>query len=335
MFKIKKIPLTVAAVLVLKSSMLLAGAMGNICSSSNVTMPCSPNMWEIGATALYLQPIYSFEGSMPAAAFTADDQTIGRTSFPSYGWGLGFMVEAAYHSERGEDLNLNWYHFNNTSTITRIYQTANEAPEETVKLQPQWNALNAEFGRRINLDELQNLRFHFGAQYARIRTQSKEGPIFLIDGSLLVSQTETTESNFNGVGPRGGLDINYEFIDGFSVYGKGAVALLVGSASFDTDRVLLKEPLNGSANSGSRRMVIPELEAKLGLQYNLELGASGGGYENNLVFDLGWMGVNYFGAQMYGIDTYLTPYPRRSEVSQTNFALQGLYFGVKWIGNGV
>jgi len=66
---------------------------------------------------------------------------------------------------------------------------------------------------------------------------------------------------------------------------------------------------------------VPELEAKLGLNYGYALA------QGQLSVDAGWIWVNYFNpmviASRYAFDG----------VEQSNFGVQGPFFGLKWMGN--
>ena len=345
MLKIKK---TVAALLALGSCSVFAGTMGPTCLAGNVTVPCEKKGWEVGGQALYLQPIYSVNGATPAAIFKTDN-TYGYTPYAQPSWAWGFMVDGAYHWGAGKDLTLSWYHVNHATVLgNQPYQDA--APNgnvpivvtQNLSLHPQWDAANAEFGRRIDLDAQSNLRFYGGVQYARIVTSANgyiaQGDKNLAGGLVTNGTYLNINSNFNGFGPRGGLDLNYDLPYGFTAYAKGAGGLLVGSAGFTNER-LGTVGVGGaiSANTGSRTMLIPELEGKLGFKYHYQMPAwTKQTSPSDLTLDAGWMWVNYFEAQMMGTNESgrgAAVIPNRVDVNQTNFALQGLYFGLNWLGN--
>jgi len=339
MLKLKK---TMAALLALGSCSVFAGTMGPTCLAGNVTVPCENKGWEVGGQALYLQPIYSMAGSSPMAVF-GDNDNFGYTRYPQPSWAWGFMVDGAYHWGMGKDITLSWYHVNHATVLAnQPFQDAlNGAPKPVLNmnlsLHPEWDAANAEFGRRIDLDQQSNLRFFAGVQYARIVNQSN-GYIAKGDNQVISNNTYLkVNSNFNGFGPRGGLDLNYDLPYGFTAYAKGAGGLLVGSAGFTNDRLGLLGGAGFSANTGSRTMLVPELEGKLGFQYHHQMTTWVKQQSpSELTLDAGWMWVNYFEAQMFGTNESgrsASIAPNRVDVSQTSFALQGLYFGLNWLGN--
>ena len=331
MINLKKASL---AILMSGSNMLFAGTMGSACVPGNVTTPCLQSGWEVYAHALYLQPTISntnnmfFYNSLQTGSST-NIQTTWQNFDPSWGW--GFDVAGAYHFGMGKDINFNWSRVHNKSTVTQPVssETTFMLPivSDVSSVNPQWDIANAELGQRVNIDDTSVLRLHAGVQYARINT---DFDATYSDGSLLSRAT----ANYNGFGPRLGADLYYglehvmDKLTGLSVYGKAASALLVGPESFHSSITVpyLGAAYMGSA-SGTHINIVPELEAKLGVQYTYAL------TQGELSVDAGWMWNTYFNAQAVA---YTYNYQGSAEVyseNQSNVGLQGLYFGLKWVGN--
>ncbi len=347
MLNLKK---TAAAVLALSSSAVFAGTMGPVCSAVNVTVPCESTAWDVGARALYLQPTYAGDAY---GYLTTNNQ--GRAGKYNKNWGWGFMIEGSYHFETGSDANLNWYHYDKASTQgytvpqggslsntlgypVQTTQPTSGAFAASVKSVPKWDAVNLEFGQHVDVGEKKAFRFHGGVQYARVANQvniyanasgtgnSMRGPVTTINGTDNVDYTLTfkRKPTFNGFGPRVGADLGYDFGYGLGIYANGAGALLAGSSKvssiYYSTGVVSGDTTPRSFNqSASRPAVVPELEAKLGLSYDYAVA------QGDLTLDVGWMWLNYFNATQ-SISPSTTP-------SSGDFGLQGLYFGLKWMGN--
>ncbi|MDF1677787.1 MAG: Lpg1974 family pore-forming outer membrane protein [Legionellaceae bacterium] len=330
MLKLKK---TAAAVLALGSSAVFAGTMGPVCSAVNVTVPCESTAWDVGGRALYLQPVFSGGGYSYAAI---NDN--GRFVDYNNNWGWGFMIEGSYHFETGSDANLNWYHFSRSAS--KSYSVTNAggignlvavsaATTGTINTDPKWDAVNLEFGQHVDYGEKKNIRFHGGVQYARIaNTTTLDATIVgSVTSSLItapISGTYTAsfqrKPTYNGFGPRVGADMDYEWGNGLGVYANGAMALLAGSSKVSnsyTDN-------QGSqlTTSASKSTISPELEAKLGLKYDYAVA------QGDLTLDVGWMWVNYWNVtqSVAGIGPV-------TAAQEGDFGVQGLYFGLKWLGN--
>ncbi|MDX2346218.1 MAG: Lpg1974 family pore-forming outer membrane protein [Legionella sp.] len=323
MLNLKK---TAVAVLALSSSAVFAGTMGPVCSAVNVTVPCESTAWDVGARALYLQPSYA-GGDYGYAAINDN----GRYVEYNKTWGWGFMIEGSYHFETGSDANLNWYHFgkSNKKSYTIADGSAGVvAPDGsftgTSKTNPKWDAVNLEFGQHVDFGEKKDIRFHGGVQYARIANNVKLGVTpsteattpagVLPPGATATFQRKPT---YNGFGPRVGADMGYEWGNGLGVYANGAAALLAGSNKVSA--VFTDTTGNRIAQSASKPTVAPELEAKLGLKYDYAVA------QGDLTLDVGWMWVNYWNVTQ-------TIAPATTPV-EGDFAVQGLYFGLKWLGN--
>jgi len=322
MLKLKK---TAIAVLALGSSAVFAGTMGPVCAPGNVTVPCERTAWDFGAQALYLQP------SVNGLGYAGSTQvgTVATYNEHAYRWGWGFMIEGSYHFNTGNDLNLNWYHWNRSATITPGAGFSNSTavtsyfPDVALQAKPKWDAVNLEFGQHVDFGDARFVRFHGGAQYARINTRRA-----LAAGGYTTAAGVSTpgavaiERNltYNGFGPRVGADLVYGFGNGLGIYAKAASALLVGSQGFNTAYTPVAiNPLLHTYSSGSRTQIVPEVESKLGAQYTYSMA------QGDLSLDAGWMWLNYFNASHVGRGF--------GTETRADFGLQGPFVGLKWVGN--
>jgi hypothetical protein len=299
---------TTAAVLALGSSTLLAGTMGPVCAPGPVTVPCEHTAWNIGGQAIDLQII--------------DNSDVGfiRNHHRGYNrWNWGFQLEASYHFNTGNDINVNWYHLD---TGTHRHALTNGYFSAFGRFKQQWDAVNGELGQFVDFSANKKIRFHGGFQFARIKSQRGFALVVpaLFDAGLRRS------SQYNGFGPRTGIDMNYVFTGyGFGIYAKAATALLVGTAKFTGNPYFIDyNPDDFIAYytrrvHGSRTAIVPELEAKLGANYTYAMA------QGDLSIDAGYMWFNYFNA------VHTTR--RFNDVRVTDFGASGPYVGLKYVGN--
>ena len=328
MLNLKK---TAVAVLALSSGAAFAGTMGPVCSAVNVTVPCETTAWDFGAKALYLQPSVAGLGvERTITTGSGTTHTFGRN--PQWAW--GFMIEGSYHFNTGNDINLNWYHLNQSSS--RSFAAGGTIPIEVGPLasigitpgassfstDPHWDAVNLEVGQHVDFGENKSIRFHGGAEYARLTNSSSAIGTDTVDALFLgsiplsgvVSHTDTSKPSYNGFGPRVGADMAYDWGNGLGVYANGAAAILAGSSK--TSITHTDSLGNAMTMSGSRTTIVPELEAKLGANYTYAMA------QGDLTLDAGWMWINYFNAKSSALGS-----------AETDFGLQGPYIGLKWLGN--
>ena len=336
MLNLKK---TAVAVLAFGSSAVFAGTMGPVCAPGNVTVPCAHTAWDFGVQALYLEPSYSGFEYVGANTTTAGATTYNTINNP---WAWGFKLEGSYHFNTGNDVNLNWYHLDRTNnTLTALPDGSSYTNNSGIAFgagssvsasgKSQWDAVNLEFGQHVDFGEFTNIRFHGGLEYARINTTvnlngssaehlARNGTTVLIAAGTPVAYSNNM--NYNGVGPRLGSDMSYDWNNGLGVYANGAMAMLVGTNKFtrnNTPGIGAAAPLSFST-AGSTTTVNPELEAKLGATYTYAMA------QGDLTLDIGWMWVNYFGVQ-----TSATA--MQGVVAKSDFGVQGPFVGLKWLGN--
>jgi hypothetical protein len=269
--------------------------MGPVCTPGNVTVPCERNAWEIGGYALYLQPVangpFAFIPTTATFANSNDD------------WDWGFALEAGYHYGTGNDINVNWSRLEHDVSFYAPAATSYNHFEGT------WDQVNVELGQTVDFSATNRMRFHGGVQYSRLTADAN--PVWV--GGV---STTGFNSQYNGFGPRAGLDMNYGFGNGFGVYGKGATALLVGTSKFTDATAGLP------ATYGSRTSVVPEFEAKLGANYTYAMA------QGDLVLDAGYMWVDYLNVHQNTAFGGAT-----SIVGSGDVAFTGPYFGLKYVGN--
>ncbi|WP_419419091.1 Lpg1974 family pore-forming outer membrane protein [Legionella sp. D16C41] len=323
MISIKKIAITVA---ILGNSALFAGTMGPVCVPGSVTVPCPAIGWDIGIQALYLQPLYSNTNLSVINVNRNDGLPDYDDRDNDFEW--GFRLEGSYHFGPGNDINVNWIRWHDDSLPTRQVVLA---PATIVNLgsvissSTDLDAVNFEFGQHVDFGEFKDIRFHAGAQYLHLDTQFRGDQIIGTTPTefATLNRFATGHFKFNGGGPRLGVDMIYNWGMGFAIYGKGAIAAIVGedkysnNSLFNGNPLVLSRPIHSSFVS-----LVPELDAKLGVAYTF------GTPQGNFTVDAGYMVVNYFHALHFSDLDFTAAHESRI---QSDFGLHGAFVGLKWV----
>jgi len=184
------------------SAAMYAPAPAPACAAGNVTVPCERSAWDLGVDALYLR---SNDNQYSADGFTAANNNFRA----KYGW--GFRLEGSYHFGTGNDVTLNWAHYNKGSgasviatggVLTRMFRS-------------KFDIVNMEVGQQADFGENFDVRFQGGVQYFNVVENGNGG------GTAGIMDTA------KGFGPRGGMKVKYDFGNGFGVFGDANAALVV------------------------------------------------------------------------------------------------------------
>jgi len=306
-----------AAVIVFGSSVVFAGSMGAVqpvCTKESVSVPCENKGWEVGGKALYLQsswgpldlPVYQVVNGINE--FINVDKS----------WNWGFMVEGAYHFSEGNDFNLNWYHMNTNNSTTvpgdSFASTTGTLLNISITLNPKttWDAVNMEFGQKVDYTRALRIRYHGGFEFAHIDYQ-RNSQYFRVT----TPTTSMRTISYNGFGPRAGFDGSYAFENGLSLNVGSAIGAYAGTTHFHyiSTGVFANGQILGGRN-GSLMRVVPEIEARAGACYTKSF------VYGDLSLDAGWMWVNYFNPIMHADD---------NKLQSSDFSVQGPYVGLKWL----
>lgn len=328
--------------LTFKKMALVILTVSNSCAYA-VSIPSDRNTWTLGASALYLKSSFGGNG-------------LGYSSFSNYGadfynnprevngapnhlsnilpkWDWGFQVEMGYQCGAGNDIDINWSHFDNTThghlpQGTLFAGSANTLYADALTVAPRWDAVNIEIGQSIRFNDFQKLRIHAGVEFAQVRAIFINSPKLTPTADPIFITAD--KISYKGFGPRIGGDFTYGVGCGFGIYAKGAASLLVGKAKQNItgyhDLTGFNLYSTGNFIQSNSSVVVTELEAKLGLKYNYAFDCS------NIGLDLGYMWVTYLNALVSQVGAGIVS-SSISNSSAANFDLNGVYLGFTWTGN--
>lgn len=323
--------ITIALGLVGCSAVAIAGAPGNTMAQplpSGVVLvaPDSIGAWSFGIEALYVQPS---AGNFQYAQVVDGSQRNNESVKPDYGW--GGEADITYHfAGSSRDISLGYTHLDtDNSDTTQIggLATFNQGlafvssdPDQAKgTMKDDYNAADLTLGQQLLVGS--RLVFHpfLGVRFADISTDNKA----TYSNSAISADTGTArvDSDFEGAGPRAGIDIRVLSHCGLSLVGTMGGSLLIGSedshASFASSSLLgfgsVEKKNDDTVN------LVPELDARIGLDYTPHKLFPAG----SMGFQLGYEVVHYFNASdVDNLDTLLV----NSVNNQSDFSYQGPYF---------
>ena len=292
----------------------LAGGIGEKCQPIPASVPCEKEAWGFDIQALYMS--MSFNDAQSFDVFTAP--STGRRHYQSTDpdWGWGFKVGASYLFNTGNDFTVSWYHLDDNKKIKRFSQvTPNDLSQYSslwYRVDPQWDAVNAELGQHVDVGFFKDVRFFGGLQYAEFEiSQLLSGT----NGSGQQALNVSRQAEFGGVGPRVGAELSYRVGKGFAIGASSAISILIGSQDYKDNSLNINTTPVNSIQKAHRTSVVPSVEAKISGQYGCQL------LNGNASIEAGWMVVNYYNA-----------FTTFSAQDSSDFAIYGPYLGAHWIG---
>lgn len=283
-----------------------------VCIPGSSLAPCATRAWDFAFYGLYLQPNYGdklfYFGSVGNSSLA---EQITKNPID---WAGGYRLESAFHFGTGQDISINWYHFD--QKIKNVFELDtspfNFFVQIHYKIKPQWDSVNLELGQILNIGFNKSLRFNAGVQFAELITKGSmySTPIVLRRSIRYLSANGALE--FQGIGPRLGIDFYSMFRNNFGFYANAAATVLVGNSEFHRSDYL--NDVRIDKKKGSKNLTVPEIEVKGGLQYVRS-------FDQNLIsFNIGYMLVSF----LSDTDFFKS--------SGRIFTLNGPYAGIKWVG---
>src|SRR3989338_274579 len=110
---VKMLKKTTMAVLGLSISGMAAAGMYSAppaptCVPGDVTVPCEAKLWDLGIQALYLRPVLDADRAYESLSNDGHHYNNLDTD-----WDWGFRLEGSYHFSTGNDITMNWSHYDN------------------------------------------------------------------------------------------------------------------------------------------------------------------------------------------------------------------------------
>jgi len=289
-----------------------------------VTIPIQDAGWHVGAEALYLKL------SNSDLDYAVSRRTVGTTIYnnpvtvrPKYKWGFG--IDAGFHFQgTGNDLSAHWEHLRtndyNSVTGSTVYARllpawlAGNYTSADARVKYKYDAVDALLGQLVDVGHRLHTHLAVGIRYADLDSSIRANYYNTYDDWVLL------KSSFKGIGPRFALNGTYDLYRGFNFDAGVGTSLLIGSMKANglSYRDLTSDYY--SYTKGSIRHIVPELDAKLGLNYN-HLFSKG-----KLTIMAGWKVINYFDAQDYLLLTGSDD-PGVLVNSMSNICFNGPYLG--------
>ena len=294
-----------------------------------VTVPEQDGSWSLGVEALYWQPNNGdFQYALTRKQTTGTNATHNAltTKEVSNDYDWGFRLDGTYHIPfQGKDVELSWVHFDHDqiSDSSNAYRTGSNA-ENAVNLpwdyvspalgdstqafdsihgksEYDYDHVDLVFGQKIKVGNRVMLRPFAGARWAEIDTKNTAAAKFADQSAVSptdINQNWRFKSDFEGVGPRVGMDGDLDLGNGFGISVRAGLSLLVGDQKNSNagEQTTIADDSTQTVDVLSHRVsktirVVPATDVKLGVNYTHVFSQS-----LAALVEVGYEVNNYFGA---------------------------------------
>ena len=318
-----------------------------LCGSHDTNCCCALPRLEVNATLLYLQPgagnleYGTLVSPLPAPSPHWLNQSISPNFSPAFNVGMRYLVP-----ETCNDIRSSWTHLDSTdsnafagdalnfagpSYLIGPGATAFNVGNATVNFK--YDAFNFEAGHLWRAGPSFQVRTFGGLQYGSV-TEKLTG--FFSDLGNTISQSNITHSQFRGLGPRFG--VNGQFNRGnFQFVGDMAAVALIGQhksrMDFDTISAMFPGGNPQLFSSPNSTKIVPGIDSRLGTAYSFQLG------RGICKLEAGYQAVVYLDAiNSYTLTQVATPpvvggvgvFFATAEHLQSNFIAHGPYMSASW-----
>lgn len=266
-----------------------------------LTAPSNAGGWIFGLEGAYIKPnadvVYAADYTLATLGSVTPLSATNLFIDPGYHW-AGTVTVGYIFANTGDDLSLNYTYFNATAHDSASAVESNQylwihnpngANQKYAKdsFTQTLNAVDLTFGKQLQLGNI-GLHPFIGLRYADLDLSNSAKFYFL--GTQ--NWRNVNHSDFDGIGPRLGLDGTINLSTHFSVVSTVGGSLLAGNLDASTTQYYygaltsIISPKTKITNHATT--VVPEVDAKLGLGYTHDY------YENNVFyFQLGYEVVDY------------------------------------------
>ena len=316
------------------NSAVFAGHVGDsvvVPTGVNLVAPDTVGVWSFGAEILYMKPTANFQYGTVQSINSDTIYHHNQSVDSSYSFGgtvdLAYLIPGSARDVKLSFTNLCFKNSANSQIAgenngqifitpfnTQNLSTLNGDGSSVKGTQEQdYIASDLLFGQWIRIGHRVDLHPFAGVRFADIDNTDKAN---YFDTDTAITQTAKFDSDFEGIGPRVGLDTAVHLGWGISFVGTVGGSLIVGNVDSDTTTV---NPSSSTVklNNGDDTQVIPELDARIGLNYLYNFNPT-----NSMSIELGFQDVNYFDV----VDNdYLDATTANTMTNSDNFSYQGWY----------